>query len=115
MKQERDHIFISYATEQSALCDWLARRLAAELAAARSRLSEMVRDGNRHVQGELSKVKQRQRSLTASRSHRLAELQAEPDLIQAGEIEFLVHALVVPTCYYEENSDRPRRRRQRGV
>ena len=30
MKQERDHIFISYATEQSALCDWLARRLAAE-------------------------------------------------------------------------------------
>lgn len=30
MKQARDHIFISYATEQSALCDWLARRLAAE-------------------------------------------------------------------------------------
>ena len=30
MKQERDHIFISYATEQSALCDWLGRRLAAE-------------------------------------------------------------------------------------
>ena len=30
MKQERDHIFISYATEQSALCDWLARRLASE-------------------------------------------------------------------------------------
>ncbi len=29
--------------------------------------------------------------------HRLAELRAEPDLIQAGEIEFLVHALVVPT------------------
>ena len=27
---ERDHIFISYATEQSVLCDWLARRLAAE-------------------------------------------------------------------------------------
>ena len=26
----RDHIFISYATEQAALCDWLARRLAAE-------------------------------------------------------------------------------------
>lgn len=26
----RDHIFISYASEQSALCDWLARRLTAE-------------------------------------------------------------------------------------
>ena len=69
---------------------------AAELAAARSRLSEMARDGNRYAQGELSKVKERQRSLTASRNYRLAELQAEPDLIQAGEIEFLVHALVVP-------------------
>lgn len=30
MEQARDHIFISYATEQSALCDWLARRLATE-------------------------------------------------------------------------------------
>lgn len=29
MIQARDHIFISYATEQWALCDWLARRLAA--------------------------------------------------------------------------------------
>ena len=29
MERRRDHIFISYATEQSALCDWLARRLAA--------------------------------------------------------------------------------------
>ena len=30
MDQVRDHIFISYATEQSALCDWLARKLASE-------------------------------------------------------------------------------------
>ena len=30
MALRRDHIFISYATEQSALCDWLARKLAAE-------------------------------------------------------------------------------------
>lgn len=29
MNKARDHIFISYASEQSALCDWLARRLAA--------------------------------------------------------------------------------------
>ena len=75
---------------------------AAELAAARSHLSKMARDGNRRAQGELAKVKERQRSLTASRNHRLAELQAEPNLIQAGEIEFLVHALVVPTQDSEE-------------
>lgn len=30
MPTERDHIFISYASQQSALCDWLARKLAAE-------------------------------------------------------------------------------------
>ena len=75
---------------------------AAELAAARSHLSKMVRAGDHHAQRELSKVKERQRSLTDSRNHRLAELQAEPDLIQAGEIEFLVHALVVPTQDAEE-------------
>ena len=62
----------------------------------------MARDGNRRAQRELAKVKERQRSLTDSRNHRLAELQAEPDLIQAGEIEFLVHALVVPTQDSEE-------------
>ena len=75
---------------------------AAELAAARSRLSKMARDGNRYAQRELPTVKERQRNLTASRSHRLAELQAEPDLIQAGETKFLVHALVVPTQDAEE-------------
>ena len=74
----------------------------AELAAARSHLSKMVRDGNRRAQGEFSKVKERQRNLTASRDHRLAELRAEPDLIQAGETKFLVHALVVPTQDAEE-------------
>ena len=75
---------------------------AADLAAARSHLSKMAREGNRRAQGEFSKVKERQRSLTASRNHRLAELRAEPDLIQAGESEFLVHALVVPTQDAEE-------------
>ena len=30
MASNRHHIFISYATEQAVLCDWLARRLAAQ-------------------------------------------------------------------------------------
>lgn len=30
MDPKREHIFISYASEQAAICDWLARRLAAE-------------------------------------------------------------------------------------
>ena len=69
---------------------------AVELAANRSRFTGMARDGDRDAQEKLSKVKQQQRSLAASRRLRLAALQAEPDLIQAGDIEFLVHALVVP-------------------
>ena len=74
---------------------------AAELAAARSRLTETARTGDRRALAELARVKERQRSLTVARNRRLAELRAEPDCIQAGEIEFLVHALVVPV----ENSE----------
>ena len=68
----------------------------AELAAARSRLTEMARAGDRRAAEELVRVKQRQRNLTAARNRRLADMRAEPDLIQAGEVRFLVHALVVP-------------------
>ena len=56
----------------------------------------MARAGDLYAQGELSKVKERQRSLTASRNQRLAELRAEPNFIRPGALEFLVHALVVP-------------------
>ena len=54
---------------------------AAELAAARSRHSQLARDGNRDAAAELGVVKDRQRRLTASRNRRLAELRAEPDRI----------------------------------
>ena len=69
---------------------------AAELAAARSRVAEKARTGDSHANAELSKIKERQRSLTAFRSRILAEMETEPELIQAGDVDFLVHALVVP-------------------
>ena len=75
---------------------------SAELLEARSRLSEKARAGDRRALQELSKVKERQRNLTTLRARRLAELQAEPDLIQAGEARLLVHALVVPVEDSEE-------------
>ena len=75
---------------------------AAELAAARSRLSQLARDGDRDAGAELGVVKDRQRRLTASRNRHLAELQAEPERIQVGEVEILVHALVVPVQDAEE-------------
>ena len=69
---------------------------AAELAAARARLTGLARTADRQAKAELSRVKERQRSLTASRDRRLADLRAEADHIRAGEVEFLTHALVVP-------------------
>ncbi|MDE0504043.1 MAG: DUF3883 domain-containing protein [Candidatus Poribacteria bacterium] len=75
---------------------------AAELAAARSRLSQLARDGNQEASAELGVIKNRQRSLTASRNRRLAELRSEPECIRVGEVEMLVHALVVPVQDAEE-------------
>ena len=70
---------------------------AAELAAARARLTERDRAGDHRVRDELARVRERQRSLSATRANRLDEMRAEPDNISPGEVEFLVHALVVPS------------------
>ncbi len=69
---------------------------AAELAARRAHLNERARGGDLYAKGELAKVKERQRSLTAARARRLAELQSEAERVRPGAVEFLVHALVVP-------------------
>ena len=75
---------------------------AAELAAARSHLSQLARDGDQDAATELGIIKNRQRRLTASRKRRLDELRSEPELIRVGEVEILVHALVVPVQDAEE-------------
>ena len=75
---------------------------AAELAAARARLNQRTREGDRDAGAELGVVKDRQRRLTTSRNRHLAELQAEPERIRVGEVEILVHALVVPVQDTEE-------------
>ena len=74
----------------------------AELAAARSLLAEAARTDDLRAVKELDRVKERQRALTAARNRRLAELRDEPDLVQAGDVQFLVHALVVPVQDPEE-------------
>ena len=70
---------------------------AAELAAARSRLNERVQAGDHRVREELARVRERQRSLGAARGRRLDDMRDEPNRIRPGEVEFLVHALVVPS------------------
>ena len=75
---------------------------AAELAALRARLTAQARDGVRHAQSELTRVKERQRNLTVTRTRRLAEIHEEADSVRAGDVEFLLHALIVPAEDPEE-------------
>ena len=75
---------------------------AAELAQVRVRFSEKARTGDRKAADELSRIKERQRSLTAAKTRRLSALESEPHLIQPGEVEFLAHTLVVPVQDQEE-------------
>ena len=70
---------------------------AAALAEARRRLTARVQNGDHRVAEELAQVRERQRNLSANRDNRLAAMRAEPDSIRPGAVEFLVHALVVPT------------------
>ncbi|HEU5401036.1 MAG TPA: helicase-related protein [Terriglobales bacterium] len=74
----------------------------AELALVRSRLAEKAQSGDAHARGELTKIKERQRALSARRDESLAALRAEPDLIQPGDLSFIVHALVVPSTDPED-------------
>lgn len=78
----------------------------AELAVARVRQAEKAQAGDVRAKGELTRIKERQRQLAARREESLAVLRREVELVVPGEVEFLAHALVVP-------SDRPEEARRR--
>jgi hypothetical protein len=69
----------------------------AELAARRAKLNEKARVGDPRAKGEISRIKDQQRSLLARKEAALAVLRREPELIAPGEATFLVHALIVPS------------------
>ena len=75
---------------------------AAELTAARSRLNGRLQAGDQRVREELARVRERQRSLAAARERRLEYMRDQPNRIRPGEVEFLVHAMVVPSQDPEE-------------
>ncbi len=75
---------------------------AAELAETRQRLTGKANAGNARAKGELTKIKMLQRALQARKAEALAVLRREPELIVAGEITFLAHALVVPSSDPED-------------
>lgn len=69
----------------------------AELAQARGKLREKAQAGDPKAKGDLTRIKDRQRALSARKDAALAVLRREAELIGADEVTFLAHALVVPT------------------
>ena len=67
-----------------------------DLAARRADLRKK-RDEDVRAMEEMAVVRDHQKQLAVQREAALAALRREPELIQAGTIEFLCHALVVPT------------------
>ncbi len=74
----------------------------AELAGARAKLSQKARDGNKAAAQHLSEIKEQQRALSHRRGKALAILRREPELIVPGKVEFIAHALVVPSTNQED-------------
>ncbi len=68
-----------------------------ELAASRAKQSEKARAGNAAAQKELSRIKDVQRLLTRRRDSALAVLHRESELIAPKTVQFIAHALVVPS------------------
>lgn len=69
----------------------------AEFAAARAKHSEKARTGNRAAVKELEDIKRAQREFASRRDHALAVIRREPELVRLAPIQFLAHALVVPS------------------
>ena len=74
----------------------------AELAARRAKLTEKARAGDPRAKGELTQIKERQRSLAMQMESILSAMRREPELIVPGEVKFLAHAMVVPSSAPED-------------
>lgn len=68
-----------------------------DLAAARAKHAEKARTGNRKALEAFEEVKRQQKLLASRRESALAVLRREPELITPGLVDFVAHALVVPS------------------
>ncbi|HKM56258.1 MAG TPA: DUF3883 domain-containing protein, partial [Isosphaeraceae bacterium] len=68
-----------------------------DLAAMRGKLNEKVRAGDLNAKKQLGRVRDRQKSLESRKREALDSLRREPELIHAEAIQFLAHALVLPS------------------
>lgn len=74
----------------------------AELAARRIVATQRAREGDGLAKVELDKIKERQRLLSDERDAAITSLRREPELICAGDISFVAHALVLPATADED-------------
>lgn len=74
----------------------------AELATARARYTERANAGDTNAKGELTRIKERQRLIASQREMAIQTLRREPELIAAGTVTLVAHALIVPTSDPEE-------------
>jgi hypothetical protein len=75
---------------------------AAIVAVTRQRLKDKAAAGDRDAGAQLAKVKRRLANLQGSRRQALLVLEREPELFDIGDVELLVHALVVPSSDPED-------------
>jgi transcriptional regulator with XRE-family HTH domain len=68
----------------------------ADLAAARAKMTQKARTGNKAAAAELNNIKAQQRDIGVRREHALAIIRREPELFVPGDVDFIAHALVVP-------------------
>ena len=74
----------------------------AELAAARQKQAERVRDGKPARKRNWTTSRQQQRQLAQRRRDELLVLRREPELVAPGQVTFIAHALVVPSSDPED-------------
>jgi hypothetical protein len=73
-----------------------------QLLAQRVMKAAQAREGDAKAAVELSAIRDRQRALETLKEQALATIHREPELIAPGEVQFLAHALVVPSTDPED-------------
>ncbi|MCY0897575.1 MAG: helicase-related protein [Firmicutes bacterium] len=71
--------------------------LEADLAIQRSRFTKRIREGERSLQGHLTLIKRRQATLDDEKARAKERIMNRTDALELEPIEFLAHALVVPS------------------
>ena len=69
----------------------------AELATARAKMAQKARAGNKGAAAELTRIKAQQRDLSDRLERIISIIRREPELLVPGDVDFIAHALVVPS------------------